>query len=141
VVVIAATTSGALKAYVEGLGLGLQVFRDSAPQNTPLPYVTVTENLTTTLNRDGDQADQAAQLTARELAQVSLWEQWRGADGKVLEAYGVGPTLARRLRGARLGPIGSRIAYGVTDVSLQRLLEEDANVVQTVITITVHREA
>lgn len=139
---MAATTSGAVKAYVEGLGLGLPVYRDQAPQDAPLPFVTVTEDVTTTLNRDGDLAG-GGQQTVRELVQVSLWQTWRDSAGRVAETYGLGPSLAARLRGAQLAPIGTpaRRVYGVTDVSLQRLLEEDANVVQHAITITIHREA
>lgn len=138
---MAASTSGALKAYVEGLGLGLAVYRDQAPKDAPLPFVTVIEDLTTTLNADGDLGDHGAQQTVRELVQVSLWQTWRDSAGRVAETYGLGPTLAARLRGAQLVPVGSRRTYGVSAVSYQRLLEEEANVVHHAITVTVHREA
>lgn len=137
---MAATSAGAVKAWVEGLGLGLSVFRDDAPQPTALPYVTVMENLTTTYNADGDLGG-SGQQTVRELLQVDLWQTWRDSTGKVAEQYGLANTLAAKLRGAQLVNVGTRRVYGVAGVSMQRLLEEDANVVHHAITITIHREA
>lgn len=137
---MAATTSGSVKAYVEGLGLGLPVFRDNAPAGQPLPFVTVTEAVTLTGNQDGDQGHPAAHLTVREDVQVSLWQTYRDTTGKVAETYGLPDTLMTALRRAQLTPVGTRRVYGVTRVSRVRLLEEDANVVHDAITLTVHRD-
>lgn len=147
---MAATTSGALKAYIEGLGLGLSVYRDAAPGKdspekerlpaVPFPFVTVRESISTVLNMDGDLSDAAATVSARELVQVDLWQRWRDlASLKPLESYTLPGALVKRLRGARLVPVGTAVVYGVAGVSFVRLLEEERNVVHHAITCTVHR--
>lgn len=147
---MAATTAGALKAYIEGLGLGLVAYRDAAPSrpdpsgrripSAAFPFVTVREAIALALNADGDLSDPAATVSGRELVQVDLWQSWRDAGGKAtVESATLPAALAKRLRGARLVPVGTSVVYGITGVSVARLLEEESNVVHHAITCTVHR--
>ena len=148
---MAATTSGALKAYIEGLGLGLTVYRDAAPRrddpsgrHVPLggyPLVTIREAIAVTWDQVGDLGDAAADQTVRELAQVDLWQSWRDGTGKAAESYTLPSALARKLRGAKLVPIGTASVYMVGVSSMVRLLEEANNVVHHAITCTVYRQA
>lgn len=148
---MAATTAGALKAYIESLGLGLSSYRDAAPSAddpngrripaVPYPFTTVREGIAITPNRDGDLGDPAAFLTVRELLQVDLWQMWRDAAGKPAESYTLPGVLMQRLRGARLLPVGSSVVYGVTVTSSIRLLEEQSNIVHHAISCVAHRQA
>lgn len=148
---ISATTAGALKAYVEGLGLGLTCFRDAAPStldtdgqrvpSVPYPYVTIREALFMAPNLDGDQSDPAAALTVREDVALDLWQRWRTGLGKVSEDYTLADPLLKALRNARVMPLIGAVGhvYGLGRVSVVRLLEPDRNVVHHAYTCTVHR--
>lgn len=138
---MSATVAGAVKAHVESLGLAVPVFRDAAPNAQPMPYVTVTEALAMTPNLDGDTGDPDAPSTVRELVQLDLWQLWRDGAGRVAEDYALPHALLRGLRAARLQSVAGRRVYGVTGVSVIRLLEQSANVVHHAYTLTVHREA
>lgn len=155
---MAATVAGALKAYLEGAGLGLTVYRDGAPGQprtptpadpdarrpaVPLPYITVSEGLAVIVNLDGDTQDTAGELTVREDVQVDLWQSWRNAQGKPVEAHALAPALLRALVKAQLGTYGTpaRRIYGVSNVFAVRLLEPADNIVHHAITCTVHHAA
>lgn len=147
---MAATSSGALKAYIEAAGLSLSAYRDAAPSkpgqerrlpNVPMPYVTIREAVAVTVNRDGDLSDPNAALTVQEVVAVDLWQQWRTPEGKPAEDYTLPGRLLVQLRGARLVPVGASVVYGVTGVSMVRLLEEESNVVHHAYTLTIHRAA
>ncbi len=136
---MAATTSGALKAYLEGLGLGVPVFRDEPPVEQQLPYITVRESIANLPDRDGDTGDATAEHTTAETVQISVWQQWRNpATGRVVEDYALPPAVQRAIRTARLDAAPTR-TYGVQLQGWVRLLERDTNVVQHALTAVVRR--
>ena len=137
---MSATSAGAVKAYVEGLGLGLPAFRRKAPpEQTTYPYVTVQEAISVVVELHGDEGDPAARVHARELVQVDLWEERRNSDGTG-EQYGLPAQLLMRLRAARLPIIGTGRVYGVSSLSLAYVPDPDPNVVHHALTLTIRRE-
>jgi hypothetical protein len=104
---MSATTSGAIKAYVEALGLGVPVFRDGPRPGQAPPYVVVTEGLSAGLaaNGNGDFGDPDAPVVIAENVTVDLVQNARAKDGqgaRNTERYGLAETIGRRLHGARL---------------------------------------
>src|SRR5437660_11211431 len=105
---MAATTSGALKARIESLGLGLAAYRDQAPAGTVRPYVTITEEVTLVADASEDgHAD-----TVVETTQVDLWQDWHNlTTGAVAESYTLAAALRRGIDGSRLALIGAALSY------------------------------
>lgn len=139
---MAASTSGALKALIEGAGLGIAAYRDEAPDATALPYVTIFERIALVPNGiDGRYDRDSGPHTGNETVQVSLWEQWRDPTTRALsESYTLSDALVRLLDGAAL-PVAPRHVWGVKFLSSRRLPPElDANLVQTAMTIEVVRD-
>jgi hypothetical protein len=139
---VSATTSGAVKAWLEAQGLGVAVYRDAAPNDrpAPLPYITVSEAVALTPDADGDSGDQTTRHTVTEIAQVDVWQTWRTSQGSVAEDYTLPPSVLRALDGASLPNAPGRV-YGCRVTSMVRLLEPDTNVVHHAVTVTVNREA
>lgn len=136
---MSATTAGAVKAWLEGQALGVAVYRDSAPINTPLPYVTVTEAVALTPDRDGA-FDRDVTHTVVEVAQVDVWQRWRSDSGQPAEQYDL-PHRVRRALDAAVLPSAPGRVYGCRSTGMVRLLEVDENVVHHAVTINVYREA
>jgi hypothetical protein len=146
---VAATIAGALKARIEGLGLGLVAYRDGAPSapdpatglpvpTVPLPYVTIREAIAATPDLDGPY-DDGVPHTIREVVQVDLWQRWRDPNSrKTAEQYGLADALVRGLRGAPLPDAPTRV-YGCAVAGRTRLLEPQENVVHDAITLTIRR--
>lgn len=133
---MAASTAGAIKAYLEGRGLGLPWFRDRAPKNLAYPFGTITEELSLTIVRRADAAD--------ELVQVSLWQYLRWPEGharagKVAEDSVLVRALQAALRGATLAAAPT-LTYQANLEGSVRLPEPDNNLVQHALTVRVHRE-
>lgn len=136
---MAATTAGAFKAYLEGLGLGVPVFRDEAPEGTALPYVTVREDIANIPDRDGDTGDSTAEHTTAETVQVDVWQLWRNPQtARVVEDYNLPRTVQRAVQNAVLTAAPTH-TYGVVLQSSVRLLERDSNVVHHALTAVVRR--
>jgi hypothetical protein len=147
---VSATTAGAVKAYLEAAtpSLGLAWFRDKAPEDQALPFGVIQEALDLTMRQHGDLGDPDADLAADEMVQVTVFQEFRNAAGKPGEVYGLADKVARRLHGARL-PAAPTVVYAVTVRSRVRLPRVDApgrsdsdnraNIVQDVVTVTVHR--
>lgn len=141
---MAATTSGALKAYLESLGMGLQWYRDGAPKGTKMPYGVITEDIGSTEEAFGDFGDPNADVPVQELVQLDLYELARsgpsaGGATPVAESYTARDTISRRLRGVRLPAIAGRRVYGVKVQTRQRFPITD-NVVRTSWTLLVWRD-
>lgn len=134
---MAATTAGALKAYIESLGLGLAVRRDHADTPT-YPLVTVHEGVSIVTDASGDFGDMAQPVTVTEQAQVDLWQQWKNTSGAVVESYTLPGELIGALHGAQLSAAPTKV-YGCRVVGSVRLLERDENVVHHAITVEIHR--
>lgn len=144
---MSATTSGALKAHIEGLGLHLSVFRDAAPPDQPLPFAVVQESISNVPERDGDYGDHEVSHGTAEEAQVSLFQQWRTTDGRAAENYRLADTLVAMLHGAQLRDAPTRV-YGVRVNGRVRVPPRPtsaaegpngANVVQDTIMLTIRR--
>lgn len=138
---MSATTGGAIKAYLEGQGLGVPVFRDRARKDTPYPYVTVAEELSLTVVQRAD--------AAAELVQVDLWQLARHPAGTVVGGVDVSGRLAedsalvrrlqKALRRAALMTAPTLTYRAVLEGSV-RLPEPDNNLVHHALTVRVHRE-
>jgi len=146
---MAASTSGALKQFLEGQGLGISVFRDQAPDGTSKPYLTVSEAVAVV----PDKLEDAAASTARERATVDIWMDWKnlGASivngvnpGGILESYALPGAVAKALQGSRLLTSGSgappTTVYGVLVHNVgPRLVERDENIVHVPISVEIWR--
>jgi hypothetical protein len=131
---MAATTSGALKARLEALTLGVAVFRDKAPDGQAMPYITVSEGVSVV--PDHNQFDNS---TVTELAQVDVWQPWKNVStGAVVESYTLPGQVLAGLSGVSL-PAAPTHVYGVTVDSSVRILEADLNVVHHAITVRIRR--
>lgn len=146
---MAASTGGALKALVEGLGLGLSAYRDMPPGNTdgsdlPRPYVTIIEGIHVL----PDPMEDGTPTTAVETAQVDLWQDWRDINpasvtyGQLLESYTLAPALIKGLHLKRMASIGTpaQLVYIVRVTGSVRLLEMEENTVHHALTVEVNRE-
>ncbi len=135
---MSATTAGALKALIEGLGLSLSAYRDEAPAGTAPPYVTITEELTLV----ADPIEDGAANTVVETVQVDLWQLWHNpTTGLVAESYTLAPALRKGMDGVRLNLIGTSLPYVALVRHSMRMLEVDENIVHHAITVEVFRQA
>ena len=145
---MAASTSGALKAYLESpaVALGVPVYRDQAPAGQKKPYITVSEAIALS----PDPLEDGAVGTLREEVQIDLWMPWKDlpgqpetkfADGRLLESYSLPGALLRALDGARLATAPTTV-YGVLVVKAgPRLLAQEENVVHYAVQADVWRVA
>lgn len=135
---MAATLANAIKNLLEASGLGIDAYRDSAP-NDPgvnMPFVTITEGVSITTDTRGGDGGADAQVI--ELVQVDVWEQWMDEDENVTESATLAKDVQRALHGAQLATAPDR-AYGLYATERRRLLETSNNVVHNAITATVYR--
>lgn len=136
---MAATTAGALKALIEGLGLGISAYRDRAPEGAALPYVTIVEGISLVPDGTVTAFEEGGDPGVREVAQVSLWQQYRDpVTNAITESFTLPPALIRGLHGAVLTASPTH-AFGCRMVSALRLLEEDENLVHHPITVRIDR--
>ncbi|MEU3962921.1 hypothetical protein AB0F42_24465 [Streptomyces buecherae] len=141
---MAATTSSAIKAYLESLGSGVPVFRDGAKPKQPMPYIVVTEAVSTGLDgpANGDFGDADAEVNIIEVATVDLVQQARvrvsATRTRTTERYGLAESFARALHGCRL-PAHPAPVHAVRVQGIDRIPIAD-NVVRHSITIEIHRQ-
>lgn len=148
---MAATTSGALKAFIEAAGLSISAYRDAAPKGAVLPYVVIFEGIAIVPDGDDNPNDRDVaagtdKQAVTETAQVTLWDRLKKVDdGSAAESYTLPDSLHRALDGASLAISGSGAppgrVWGVYVVNRVRLPEPEKNLVQHVITLEVHRDA
>lgn len=141
---MAATTSGAVKARVESLGLNVPVFRDGPREGQACPFVVVTEAVSTGLdtNGNGDYGDPDAPIQIVETVTVDLIQNARvktsASTAANTERYGLAETIAHALHGHPLPAHPAKVtAVRVTD--LDRFPIQN-NLVRTSITVLIHRE-
>lgn len=136
---MAATTAGAIKAYLETQGLGISVKRDAADSDDPWPRVTVDEEVALVPDLDGDFGGDNTKKSAVETATVHVWQRWKDSTTKAtLESYTLVPAIRRALHGAYL-PAHPTQAYMCRVVSSIRLLERDNNIVHHALTLEISR--
>ncbi|MDT0473008.1 hypothetical protein RM863_12825 [Streptomyces sp. DSM 41014] len=140
---MAATTSGAIKAYLEALAFGVPVFRDGPREGQDTPFIVVQEGLPAGLDTSGlgDFGDPDAEITIVETVVVDLVQRARVKTGarttKVTERYGLAEAIGAALHGCTLPAHPAK----VTAVRLQdidRIPIKD-NLVRHSITVHVHR--
>ncbi len=132
---MAATTAGAVKAYLEAQSLGVAVFRGQAPAGQAMPYVTVDEGVSIVPDLSGDFGS-ANPITGRETADVHVWQAER--TGLTGESYTLAPAVRRAMHGANLTASPTKV-YGVRVVGGQRLTEPDNDLVHDVVTVEISR--
>ncbi|WP_406735353.1 hypothetical protein OG508_28070 [Streptomyces sp. NBC_01108] len=139
---MAATTSGAIKAYLESLSFGVPVFRDGSRPGQACPFIVVTEALSVGMDTaNGDFGDPDAELTIVEKVAVDLIETARNkataGTARAVERYGLAEAIAHALHGHALPTHPAKVtAVRVTD--LDRFPIAD-NRVRTSITVQIHR--
>lgn len=140
---MADTTAGAIRAYLEGLNFGVPVFRDGPDPKQPLPYIVVTEGVSTGLDSsgNGDYGDPDATLQITELVTVDLVQQARvktGTTTRSVERYGLAEAIAHALNHATLPAHPARVtAVRVQDIDRIPIAD---NTVRHAIHIAIHRE-
>lgn len=112
---MAATTSGAIKTYVEGLGLSLPVFRDGPrPEQAP-PFAVVTEgqSIGFAANGNGDYGDPTAVPQITEIATLDIVQRARVKSGEAtarnVERYGLVEAVAWHLNACTLPAHPARV--------------------------------
>lgn len=138
---MAATSSGALKAFIEGLGLSLSAYRDKAPEEATLPYIRIREAITVSPRSSGDFGDANAKKHVSEEVQLDLFQDHRDldqADRPIIEDYDLADTLVAKLHGAHLAVAPTHV-FGVRVLNSSRFPEPDENVVRHLITVALDR--
>ncbi|MFD8407178.1 hypothetical protein ACFV1G_21135 [Streptomyces anulatus] len=139
---MAATTSGAIKARLEGLQFGVPVFRDGPREGQSCPFIVVTEALGISMDTgNGDFGDPAAELTIVEKASVDLIETARtkatAGTARATERYGLAEAIAHALHGHPLPAHPAKVtAVRVTDIDRFPIAD---NRVRASITLAIHR--
>lgn len=133
---MAVSTSGALKAQIESLGLKLTVYRDRAPEGTATPYVVVNEALATI----PDKLEDGGTSTGKETVSIDVWQQWKDpATGSLTENRTLSDSIVRGIHACNLTQAPTR-AYSVLVKSTRRLPpEEEMNLTHSNITAVVWR--
>jgi hypothetical protein len=137
---MALTSAGALKAYIEGLGLSLSAYRDFAPVSATRPYITIHESLA--IAPETLHGPDSAQVGV-EIAQVDVWYPLRAADtGATADAPSTVASLVRSLQGASIPQYGSplKMVYACLVRNVNRLVELQNDLVGYHITLHLWRE-
>jgi len=148
---MALTTSGAIKAYLEGptamggANLGISVYQDQAPEGIAKPYITVDEAVAVV----PDGLEDGAASTVREHVTVHLWMSWKDlavSPNRRLEDPTLAGKILKALQGSRLLSSGSgappTTVYAVLVHSTgPRLLEREENIVHHPLWVEVWRAA
>lgn len=135
---MSASTGGAIKALLEAAGLGVPVYRDSAPPSAGLPYIVVHECITLAPELAFNPRSDAAGHVIEEV-QVSVWQRRRDpTTSAISESYTLPDAVCAALHGARLTTLPT---YGghTRMTGRTRLFEDDGSVIHDPITIEVRR--
>ncbi|MGQ4351985.1 hypothetical protein [Streptomyces drozdowiczii] len=141
---MAATTSGAIKARIESLGLGVPVFRDGPRESQACPFVVVTEAVAVGMDArgNGDFGDPDAAIAIVETVTVDLIQNARtkatASTAPNAERYGLAEVIAHQLHGRPLPAHPAKVtAVRVRD--MDRFPIKD-NRTRTSITVEIHRQ-
>lgn len=140
---MAATTEGAIKAFLEGLGSGVPFFREG-PRDGQAPPFGVIQRADIRLNTiaNGDFGDPDADLSVVEIITVDLIQPARqkvnARLAKNAERYGLAEVIAAALHGCQLTGAPSKVtAVRVQDIDRFPVAN---NRIRESITVEVHRE-
>lgn len=118
---IAVSSSGALKAKIESLGLSITVYRDRAPETTPLPYAVISEGIATV----PDPLEDNVASTGKETVSIDIFQQWKDpVTGALTENRGLPDAIVRGIHGQGL-PAAPTRAYAVLVKTTRRLAPEE----------------
>ncbi len=139
---MAATTEGAIKAHLEGLGLGLPIFREGPRPGQAPPYgVVQQESIAVEPSGNGDYGDPNADLPIVETLTVDLIQAARthtsARIARSAERYGLAEVVAAALNGCTL-PAAPSPVTAVRARDIQRFPVAD-NRIRESITVHVHR--
>lgn len=140
---MAATTSGAIKAYLEGRGFGVPVFRDGPREGQSAPFIVVQEGIPAGLDTvaNGDFGDPNAEINISETVIIDLVQRARVQTGaattKVTERYGLAEAIAHALHCCTLPAHPAKVT-AVRVTAIDRIPIAD-NRVRHSITVTVRR--
>jgi hypothetical protein len=139
---MALSTSGAIKAYLEGLSFHVPVFRDGPREGQAEPYIVVQEGTPAGLDTgNGDFGDPTAEINIVETIVVDLVQRARVKTGerttKVTERYGLAEAIGHALHGCTLPAHPAKVTAVRLD-DIDRIPIAD-NKVRHSITIRVHR--
>jgi hypothetical protein len=143
---MAASMSGALKAFIEGLGLSLSCFEDRPPESQLPPYAIIHPGVAKTPAVAQSTFDTSGSPDPIiETAQVSVWQVWKDGAGASAENRTLVDAVADGLDGSSLLKSGSGAppwkVWGVVVTLVgPRLLDYEANLVHTPITIEIFRD-
>src|SRR5687768_1064682 len=99
---MAASTAGAIKAYIEGLGLGVPAYRDDKPPGQEPDYIEVHEDISTVPDGLFNAFDDPEGHVS-ELVQVDYYQRRRNpVTGAAVESYTIPDALTKALNGCRL---------------------------------------
>jgi len=139
---MASTTAGAVKAFIETLGLSVPCFRDEAPVNksdgTPQsrPYVVIQDSLGDFPLRTGDNKYKRT----TELVQVDVYENIiNPTTGARDESYSLAKTIFRSLTSTRLTTAPERV-WQLREFGRLRSRNAEINEIRTTITLSVVRD-
>jgi len=140
---MAATTEGALKAFLEGLGSGVPFFREGPRPGQAAPYgVIQREDIRLNSVANGDFGDPDADLSVVEIITVDLIQPARSKVNtrlaKNAERYGLAEVFAAALHGCQLPAAPSKV-YGVRVQDIDRFPIAN-NEIRESITVEVHRK-
>lgn len=135
---MAASTAGALKAYIEGLGLGVPAYRDDRPKGQEVPFIQISEDISTVPDGVFNAYDDPEGHVS-ELVQVDYFQRRRHpTTGATVESNTIPDALMKALNGCQL-PAAPKHVSGVQVVSRNRLVERENNVVHHAFTVQVRR--
>jgi hypothetical protein len=139
---MAATTEGAIKAYLEGLGSGVPFFREGPREGQAPPFgVIQREDIRLNTAATGDFGDPNADVTVVEILTIDLIQPARtkasARVAKNAERYGLAEVLAAALHGCQLLAAPTPItAVKVQDIDRFPIAD---NRIRESITVEVHR--
>lgn len=135
---MSANTASAIKAHLEGQGLGVAVFRDRRAPKQDLPYITVREDISTVPDGQWNPyADPEGHVS--EVVQVDIWQRRQNPGTEdVVESYTLADAVMKSLHGSHL-PTAPKPVSGVQVISRNRIVEFETNTVHTALTVQVRR--
>jgi hypothetical protein len=139
---MAATTEGAVKAFCEGLGLGVPFFREGPREGQAPPFgVVQRQNIAVEGSGTGDYGDPNAEVTVIETITIDLIQPARvkvsARVAKNRERYGLAEVYAAALNGCTLPAAPSPVtAVRVQDIDRFPVAD---NRIRESITVHVHR--
>lgn len=127
-----ASIGGAIRSVVVAENLAnvtTKVYRDVAPPETAMPYVTISDEISNTPRMIGD----GSVIARMRLVQVSLWQKRQSEDVNLID------TLASALDDCSVS--ANKHVFRVRVFDVQRLFDSEDDTIQHAITLNVYQVA